>query len=97
MQIFSYFYDNMNKLKKISFRNGRTGYYYFYFEGAYLKKARVIKQDHLINLKYYFTVEDNMCTVSEIERRMTQEPEKKDLYETLKIGKGFFDKFKSLL
>jgi hypothetical protein len=97
MKLVYYFYDSSNVLKKIFFRNGRDGSYYFYFEETYLKKVRSLKWAPLINSKYYFSIEDNNYTLLEISQRITQEPEKKNLYETLKLGKIFFEKFKTLL
>src|SRR5439155_14986561 len=39
MQLVSYFYDSSKILKKICFRHGREGYYYFYFQKGFLRKA----------------------------------------------------------
>jgi hypothetical protein len=97
IKLVQYFYDNSNVLKKISFRNGREGYYYFYFEGASLRKVRVVKNAGLINLQYFFTNRDNQHTASEIDGVITRHSEQKDSYELLKMGKSFFDKFKTLL
>jgi hypothetical protein len=96
MKLVDYYYDSMSVLKKIYFRNGREGYYYFYFEGLILMKASSFKWTQSIN-KYYFSIEENKYTISEMEQKMTQEPEKKDLFETLKIGKNFIERFKTLL
>lgn len=92
VQLVSYFYDDSKTLKKIAFRNGRNGHYYFYFEGANLKKARVVKSSS-IAVQYYYTAEENKITNSELERRSLQEPGKKQFYETLKLGRHFFKKF----
>jgi hypothetical protein len=94
VQIVNYYYDCTNSLKKISLRNDK-GYYYFYFEGAKLKKTRYIKWQS--ELKYYYSLEDNKSTAPEIDRRITLEPEKKELYETLKMGKNFFQSFQIIL
>jgi hypothetical protein len=94
MQVVNYYYDSTNSLKKVSFSNDK-GYYYFYFEGIYLKKARYIKWQS--DLKYYYSAEDNKSTISEIDTRIIGEPEKKDLYETLKMGRNFFQNFQIYL
>jgi hypothetical protein len=97
MKVVYYFYDSSNILKKILFRNGRDGSYYFYFEDTCLERARSVKRAPLINSKYYFSIEDNNYSLLEIDQRIMQQPEKKDLYETLKLGKTFFEKFKTRL
>jgi hypothetical protein len=93
MKLVSYYYDTSNTLRKISFRDGRAGYYYFQFEGPYLRKAEFDKQAFSTD----FTIEDNSYTLSEIEQRIARYPEKKQFYELLKMGKTFFEKFKTLL
>jgi len=95
MKLVFYYYDSSNTLKKISFRNGQEGYYYFYFKGAVLLKARLFKPGGLTNSKYYFSAEENRLTISDIMWRATQDPSKKGLYETLKLGKEFLQKFKT--
>jgi len=97
LQVVKFLYDSSNVLKKVSFANGRKGTYYFYFEGTYLRKVRVLYQGGLINLQYYFTIQDNWFTFSEIDQRITSNPENKELYELLKTGKDFFYKFKTHL
>lgn len=101
MRLVKYFYNNSNGIKKISFRNGQEGNCYFYFEethqGTFLRKVRVYKNGGFMNLQYYFTSEDNWFTLSEIDQRIISNPERKELYELLKTGKTFLDKFKTLL
>ena len=97
MNLVSYYYDSSNVLKKVFSYSRSEGRRYFYFEGIYIRKVRVLKLGDLINLQYYFTDEDNKYAVPEIEQRMTRDIEVKDLYELLKMGKSFLNKFKTLL
>jgi hypothetical protein len=95
MQIEYYYYDSTNSLKKVYFRNGQGGSYYFWFEGTCLKKARHLRWPS--DLKYDFSEEENRSTPSEIERRIASEPEKKQSFETLKMARNFLEKFQTLL
>jgi len=97
MKLVKYFYDKTNTLRKISYRNGGEGDYYFYFEGTYIRKVRVIKYAGFINLQHYFTKEDNQYSPPEIEKWTTVHPERKESFELLKTGRDFLNKFKSLL
>jgi len=97
MKLVSYYFDTLNVVHKIIFRNGRDGYSYFYFKGNQLRKASVLKKAGLINMQYYYTAEDNAYLPSAIEQKIKQNPGSKDLYELLKRGKAFLEKFKTLL
>ena len=97
MKLVFYFYDSAYALRKVSFRNGKAGYYYFYFNGdSYMKKARYLASEPQ-GLRYDFTADDNKFTILEIEQKAMELPGKRHFYETLKMGKEFFEKFKTLL
>jgi len=95
MKLVKYFYDSLISLKIISFKNGTDSNYYFYFEGTFLRKAIIRKQNNL--MQFNFTVEHNKHTSLEIEQIATQDPKAKDFYQLLRMGKAFFGKFKTLI
>jgi len=96
MQLVTYFYDDQ-ALKKISFKNGQEGHYIFYFEGPYLRKIRIIKHAGLIDVQYYYTIEENKASNAQIKQWSQRYPEKIDMYELLNKSNAFQAKFKSLL
>lgn len=94
MQLVTWFYDSSTIVKKITFRNGEEGYCSFYFDGPFLRKARLLKRGQSINLQCYFTNEDNSLPVSELEQKMAEHPEEREWYGLLKTGKDFLERFK---
>lgn len=97
MQLVTWFYDDSNSVKKITFRNGEEGSYSFYFEGPSLRKVNMLKRGQSINLQCYFTDRDNQYAIPEIEQKMAEHPEEWQWYELLKTGKTFLERFKALL
>jgi hypothetical protein len=92
LKVVYYYYDSLSSVRKVTFRNGREGYYDFYFDGPDLRKARRFEAILQPNVKYYFTAEDNKQTDKEIEINTTQNPEKKSFYDIMKMGKAFLEK-----
>jgi hypothetical protein len=96
MQVVTYFYDDQT-LRKISFRNGQEGHYFFYFEEPYLRKIRIIRHAGLIDVQYYYTIEENKASNAQIKQWSQRYPEKVDMYELLNKSKEFLAKFKTFL
>src|SRR5688572_931350 len=68
MKLVTYYYLDQNDLKKIMYRNGREGYFYFYYDGPNLIKARITKEGGLVNIQYYFTTNENSLSSMEIDQ-----------------------------
>ncbi|HEX7846189.1 MAG TPA: hypothetical protein VF476_10350 [Chitinophagaceae bacterium] len=96
MKTVTYYIDSLNILRRISFRDGRAGSYYFYFDGTHLKKVRVSKPSSTYQT-YYYTAEENSYTVLQIEQMETQYVNRKEFYYMLKLARGFKEKLKTLL
>jgi hypothetical protein len=94
IRLITYYYDNTNNLKKISYKNGSEGYYYFYFEGIYLRKIRVEKKYGLINAQYYYRIRDNQVS-DELSKKWADESDNPEFYQLLLKAIELFNKFKS--
>lgn len=95
IKLVNYFYDSLYLLRRVWFRDGQDGDYYFYFDDSMLRKAISVNRNQSQPQKYYFTPDDNWLTISEIEAMAEKESDKKDLFKALKIGKTFFENFKT--
>lgn len=97
IRLLTCFYKNSSGIQKIEYRNGREGYYYFYFEGTILRKLRIIKNGGLINIQYYFTPSINIANAELINTFADHNSRNKEYYHLYLLGKDFFYKYKSLL
>ena len=96
MQLVTYYYDSSDMLRKILFWS-REGVYYFFFDGVYLRKVRVLKVGGRINTQYYFATDDNRLTPAQMQRHLDRDPQLKELNELLEMSRTFTEKFKTLL
>lgn len=92
-----YFYiDSLHVLKKIAFRNGQEGYLYFYFENGNLKKARSINNTSRRHFVYYYTNSESNYSLSKIDEKIIEDPDRQNFYESLRLGKAFLVRFTEL-
>jgi hypothetical protein len=97
MKFVRFFYDSSYCLKKVIFRNGRVGYYNFYFTDSTVKKVRVREYSLSKNDLYEFTSEESSLTLPELAEKLIQQPANRNRLILLKMGKEYFEKFKELL
>ena len=96
IRLVKYYYDSLNVLKKVYYRNGQEGYYYFYFDGTDLTKARNITPTS-DTFNFYFYKQDNELSISEIEQKIEDANQKKHFYKILKLAKEFMKKSKGFV
>lgn len=92
-----FFYDSSNALKRVLYTDRSKGAYYFYFDGANLRKARYHKFGHSADTTYYFSIKDNEYPISQNERKTKTNPNRKTFFELLDMSKHFYKKFRMLL
>lgn len=97
LEILHFFYDASNVLKRVLYRNGSNGDYYFYFDNSYLKKVRYRQYGNMVDSTCYFTIKDNEYTLAQIEQKIKNAPEQKVFFDLLALSKTFLYKFNMLL
>lgn len=95
LRVVNFYYDSMYVLRRVYYRNGQEGSYYFYFDDASLVKARFISSASGVFV-FYFNNLHNELTISEIENKIENEREYKKFYEVLKLAQEFVRKWQEL-
>lgn len=97
LQLVYYYFDSLRVLKKIFLRNGRVGYYSFYFEGPCLIMAIDLSSSSTVIMKHYYSAEECKYSFSKIENRKAMYPQKMVFFRALKMGKMLQEKFNEFL
>jgi hypothetical protein len=90
-----YFYEDTGILRSVHFFNGRKGKYAFYFKNGNVQKMCIYDLGPTL-LNYNVSDQENKYSVSEIQMRMDNEPDKRRFYESLSMAKKFFRQFQYL-